>query len=327
MSERSPNKVVILLSGENSTLPQAEALALLRTYDPRSVSKRLESRVLVAQTTTDPDVIATRVAYARRVGLLISGGRVSKELQERVRQTSFRLRRFTLARSKLRVVQIEKKLLSQLQGRVDLDDPDYEVSVIVGRKVYLALTSPRKLNQDWVSRRPRRRAFFHPTAIFPKLSRALVNLSGVREGEILLDPFAGTGSITLEAFTVGILPVAIDISRTMVRGALENQRQYAQSWLGIIRADANQLPIRKVDGIVTDVPYGRASSAYGKKPNEIVGGLLESAAKMLTPGRLMVMMHPDSVKIVSTPHFTKEGAHHLYIHRKLTRVITLLRRT
>lgn len=327
MSEHLPNRVLILLSGESSTIPAAEAQALLRTYDPKTVIERSESRVLMALTNADPDLIARRIAYARRVGLLISGGRLSRELKEKVKHSSFRLRRFTLAAPQPHIEQVEEKLLGQLDGRVDLDDPDYEFSVIVGRRVYLALTDPRKLNQDWVSRRPRRRAFFHPTAIFPKLSRALVNLSGVRQNEILLDPFAGTGSIMLEAFAVGVLPVALDISRVMVRGALANQRGYAQSWLGIIQADSNQLPIRKVHGIVTDIPYGRASSAYGKKTSEIVGNLLDSAAKLLDTGRLMVIMHPDSVRIVNTENFTKEGSHYLYIHRKLTRVITVLRRT
>ena len=55
------------------------------------------------------------------------------------------------------------------------------------------------MRQDWVIRRPRARPFFHPAAIFPKLSRALVNLSRVGAGEVFLDPFCGTGSLLLEA--------------------------------------------------------------------------------------------------------------------------------
>ena len=321
------NRVLILLSGENSTLPEAEARTLLEAYDPKAVIRRLEPRVLVAKTRVDPDVIASRVAYARRVGVLVSRGQISGELREKIKHTSFRLRRFTLAPSRARIEQLEKKLLGELDGRVDLSNPDYEVTIVAARRVYVAITRPRKLSQNWVSRRPRRRAFFHPAAIFPKLSRALVNLSGVREGQTLLDPFAGTGSIPLEAFTVGILPVAIDISRAMVRGALANRREFAQSWLGIIQADANRMPIYKVDGIVTDVPYGRASSAYGEMTSEIVERLIGLAAKLLDPGKVMVLMHPDSVKIKRVKGFRNQGAHYLYIHRKLTRVITVLRRT
>ncbi len=326
ISKHLPSRVLIILSGENSTLPEAEAGALLRTYDPSAVCRKMEPRVLIALTKAKPEAIAGRIAYARRVGVLLPSGHISRVLREKVKRGSFRIRKLRLAPSRTPVEQIEGKLLSQLDGRVDLDDPDYEVSVIEGKRVYSMLTRPRSLRQDWASRRPRRRPFFHPAAIFPKLSRALVNLSGVKEGEILMDPFAGTGSVLLEASVIGILPVAIDISRSMVRGALANQREFSQSWLGIIQADARSLPVRKVDGIVTDVPYGRASSSHGRSTGEIVRRLLSSAANLLARERVLVIMHPDYVKVTPTREFIKESAHRLYIHRNLTRVITVLRR-
>src|SRR5207245_3481456 len=157
---------------------------------------------------------------------------------------------------------VETGSLSERRGKVKLEDPEYEVSLIEGRRkgrTYLLLTKPGIMNQGWAGRRPRARAFFHPSAIFPKLSRALVNIAGVKEGETLLDPFAGTGSILLEASIVGALPAGVDISRKMARGALANAQKCAQPWLGEMRADSMSLPLTRVDAIATDVSYGMSS--------------------------------------------------------------------
>lgn len=325
-SRRLPNKILILLSGEPSTLPEAEARALLLLYDPSAVVERVEPRVLIAETSSSPGPIEARIAFARRVGELVEGTNLDKRVRRILSRGTFGLRRFTLGKEHRDVGELERLLLSQVEGEVDLKSPDHELSVVAGNHTYVALTRPALMKQGWRSRRPRARPFFHPTAIFPKLARALVNLSGLKEGQVLLDPFAGTGSILLEAAVAGLLPVGLDIDKAMAKGALLNQGEFSQSWLGLIHADAGYVPLKKVDGIVTDVPYGRTSSAYGKKTDAIVGQLLNDSAKLLQRGGLMVVMHPDTSRVGDSSHFAVEGAHHLYIHSKLTRVVTVLRR-
>ena len=153
------------------------------------------------------------------------------------------------------------------------------------------------MRQGWATRRPRSRAFFHPSAIFPKLSRALVNLSGVQPGEAFLDPFCGTGSLLIEASIVGAEPVGIDIARKMVRGARRNSIKYGQPWLGLVRADSRSLPLREVGAVATDIPYGRASSAGGRKSSEILRSLVDGAPAVLPRGRKLVVMHPKSLEV------------------------------
>jgi len=324
-SKRLPSKLLIILSGEETSLPEAEARALILTYDEGAKFSLLEPRILLTETSANPDVIARRIAYARRVGLSLPPGRLDRETRRMIEKGSYRLRNFRLGKIKPDH-SIGDAVLAQLHGRVDLEHPTYELSVIHGSRIHLLLSRPEIMSQDWVVRKPRSRAFFHPSAIFPKLSRALVNLSGVREGGILLDPFAGTGSILLEAFIVGALPVGIDVSSRMVRGAVANERRYGQSWLGMVRAEMPSSPVRTADGIVTDAPYGRAASTFGTDAEKVVENLLRISVDVLQKGRSLVMMHSSRARVRKVSEFTITGEHRLYIHRNLTRVISVLRR-
>ncbi len=220
-------------------------------------------------------------------------------------------------------------LLRGVDAQVDLEKPDYEFTLILGREQrqrYLILSRPRLMGQAWASRRPRRRAFFHPSAIFPKLSRALVNLTRCKEDDLFLDPFVGTGSLTIEAAEIGLRVVASDLSRKMVRGSMANMEYFHQSWLGVVRANAIAPPFHRVDGIATDVPYGRASSTGGLTTKGLVDSVLWAFIPLLGRGSRTVLMHPNSVPIEGNEELSIEDEHQLYVHRKLIRTITVLRR-
>src|SRR5437867_2061878 len=287
-SRQSRNNTVILLSGEETSLPEAEARAVVKTYDEDAKVSLLEPRIVRAETEANPDIIARRIAFAKRVGTLIPDGVLDRETRREVERASYRLRHFKLGEARADRSSVETKILNQLHGKVKLEDPEYELSVIEGRRkgrTYLLLSKPGIMNQGWAGRRPRSRAFFHPSAIFPKLSRALVNIAGVKEGETLLDPFAGTGSILLEASIVGALSVGVDVSSKMARGALANARKYRQPWLGMIRADSMSVPLTRVDAIATDVPYGRASSRMGGEWGAICDAPPKSGPALPPPAR------------------------------------------
>jgi tRNA (guanine10-N2)-dimethyltransferase len=318
--------LVILLSGEQMTLPEAEARALILTQDEQADIQKVDDRVILAKTSAEPITIARRISYGRRVGTLIPDGRLTNEQLDVLEASSYRITIFRLGRRKVDLEEIAPPIIEQINARIDLENPEYEIAVICGSKNYFILTKSKIMQQDWFTRRPRSRAYFHPTAIFPKLARALVNLTRVKEGEVLLDPFAGTGSILLEGALVGARCIGVDISGKMVRGALANQKKFNQEWLGVILADSTRLPLMKVDAIVTDIPYGRASSTFDSDVHEIMDALMEISPKLLDKAKRMVLMHPKSVTIQQSKNFELEESHDIYIHRKLTRAITVLRR-
>ena len=293
--------------------------------DGAAVLRMDEPRILVASTTANADSISRRIAFSRRVGSFVPDGAFSSEHLDLIRRGSYRVRVFALD-SRPHTEDVISEVAARVGGRVSLEKPDVEVTVVRGKKDYIAITRPQEMTQDWAQRRPRRRPFFHPAAIFPKLSRALVNLTRVRRGETIIDPFCGTGSLLLEAYEAGATPVGLDIDGRMVRGARSNMASFGQSWLGLIKADAGRAPLRTVDAICTDVPYGRASSTSGSNTRTIIDDLVVTSSHLLPAEHRLVLMHPKSVTVTSGDGLLLEEQHHLYIHRNLTRTISVLRR-
>lgn len=315
------NRSLVLLSGEGTSIPEAEARALFLTYDPGSRFESPEKRILLVESLADPFIVGSRVAFSRRVGHLIEG---PLDAQKEVLGRRVRLRNFDLGGKKPGLD--PRSVLEGVDATVDLENPDFEFSLVRGKKDYVVLTKPGEMSQAWSKRRPRVRTFFHPSAIFPKLARALVNLSRFREGEVFLDPFSGTGSLAIEAFEAGARVIASDQAAKMVTGSLANMRHFGQEWMGVIRADAFSQPVRQVDAIATDIPYGRASSTRGADPGDIAQKALAAMPLLLKEGSRMVVMHPQTLRIEGSAEMALEEEHYLYIHKLLTRTITVLRR-
>jgi tRNA G10 N-methylase Trm11 len=311
----------VLLSGEGTTIPVAESKSLFLAYDEASSFEILSPRVLVAKSRADPFRIGSRIAFARRVGMLVED---FGEAADMMKGKRVRFACFDLGSGK--PPPDPAKYLEGIDATIDLTSPDFEVTLVRAREDHLAVTMPETMSQGWSRRRPRARPFFHPSAIFPKLSRALVNLSRCREGELFLDPFAGTGSLLLEAELVGAQAVAVDLTAKMARGSVANMRQFGQRWVGVVRADSTFLPMTGVDAVATDIPYGRASSTRGKSPNELLEMTLPELARVLKPESLLVLMHPKDVEVTADEDFSVLEEHDLHVHKLLTRTISVLRR-
>lgn len=214
-------------------------------------------------------------------------------------------------------------------ARVDLKLPSKVIrGLVVGGKLLIGLREAEAKRGRFNERRPKKRPFFHPSALEPKLSRLYVNLSRARAGDVLLDPFAGTGGILIEAFLIGCTPLGVDLDPAMARGALTNARAFnVQAHVAL--GDARKLALRGVDCIATDLPYGRASSTHGLKYSKLLEGFLFSAAEVLRRGGYACLGAPSKAD-VETPSlqagFEVAERHDIRVHRSLTRRITVLRK-
>lgn len=315
------SRSLVLLSGEGTTLPAAEARALYLTYDPAARFEPHGPRVLMADSTADPFRVASRIAFARRVGPLVESRR---ELAGRLGGHRVRFRSFDLRTGGESPDPGE--YLEGLGVVVDLRNPEYEVTLVRGEDDYLAVTAPGSMVQGWSRRRPRKRPFFHPSAMFPKLARAMVNMSRCPDGGVFLDPFSGTGSIPMEALLVGARVVAADVAGLMTMGAMRNMRHFGQEWMGVVRADSTSLPFHGVDAVATDIPYGRASSTRGRGPRETIELLLGQLQGAMAPGSFIALMHPQDVTVPESSGLSLLEEHHLHVHKLLTRTISVLER-
>jgi tRNA (guanine10-N2)-dimethyltransferase len=142
----------------------------------------------------------------------------------------------------------------------------------------LAETPQKRL----IERRPSSRPFFHPAALQPKLAGCMVNLTRVSQGETLLDPFCGVGSILIEAGLLGCRAVGIDVDPRMVEGSRMNLLHYGVKDF-LLRADARRLPMNRVNAVATDPPYGRSATTKGLTPRALLEEFLWSVVELLQP--------------------------------------------
>jgi tRNA (guanine10-N2)-dimethyltransferase len=337
------HRSVFVLSGEELTIPFGEIRALILTYGPDASIQKLNERIVTSSLSDDESIkkVTQRAAYCRFGGSLLSKSNGIASLADPIEKNLIPENR-TFAVDSISLTmgqcgQIGEKIKSKTHSKVSLDDPDYLFHVEAIPEGYiLGLSTQGTKKFDWRNRRPRARRFFLPSAIYPKLARALVNLSRVREGETFADPFCGTGSLLIESSLMGMRTIGMDVTRWISRGAALNLKWYSLSYDSIIRADSiTSLPLLKVDAIATDVPYGRASSTKGIRTEKIVTGFLNSAASCMqssnAKNKYLVIMHPSTVDIREAMSNQKEGnsfqleeQHLLYVHRNLTRAISVL---
>ena len=160
-----------------------------------------------------------------------------------------------------------------------------------------------------------------------KIARCMVNLTKPRERDVVLDPFCGAGAMLIEAGLIGCRVVGFDVQRRMVRGSLRNLGNYGVRPVGICVADAKNLPIKKVDCIVTDPPYGISATTKGQETKQIVADFLLEAANCIKKYDRICIGSPKSVQVGKLGEqigFKHVESHFVYVHRSLTREITVL---
>jgi tRNA (guanine10-N2)-dimethyltransferase len=241
-----------------------------------------------------------------------------------------RVREFATDLSSMAIERLIGAAIQRAFGQVvvDLENPVKtffgtltEDRFLLGLK--LAEVSPTPFRQ----RRPRQRAFFHPSAMPAKLARCMVNLARPRGKALLTDPFCGAGSFLIEAGLLGYQVLGLDAKRRMAQGCLRNLKGFNIECEGVIVADALNPPLKNVDRVVTDPPYGRSASTFGYTTRRIVEDFLAKWSATARKGQLICMASPRSVHIgeIAQAHKVKHIESHLfYEHRSLTREIVVL---
>jgi len=310
-------RYLLRLSGEHPTLPKAELEAVLQG-ELLEYTIREHGRLAVVDVDGADPAFVSRLAYTTEAAEYLGESKTVDGLAAPVYDGISDAASFRVTAP----AQIQKRLgglLHELGLEVDLKDPDADVIVVEAGGRYMAgvRISQRK---DYGGRRAQYRPYFHPTSMHPKLARAMVNLTRVNAGDRILDPFCGTGGILIEAGLMGIECEGWDIDRNMVEGARQNLREYGIK-PDIREADATEAKT-STDAIATDPPYGR-SSYTSEETGTLYGRFMANARSILDEGCYMALMLPAE-KIVGHPGFTTVGTYDVYIHKSLTRRVTVL---
>jgi len=342
-------KLFFLVSGEHQTLPVSEVQAIL---EAEGIKYRiLENLTQVLRLEADPNSVEaikfrsalTRVccreifnceANISEILANISSG----SMEEFTEGDSFavRVRRVKGVTPELVRVELERKLGEQIlktvkTSRVNLSNPQKTFfGVLTDKRFIFGLKTAEIIPKPFSERRPRRRPFFHPTAMPAKLARVMVNLAQPRMGDLVLDPFCGTGGMLVEAGLIGCRVVGFDAKPHMLRGGLKNLLHYGINLEGVAIADARYPPVAKVDCIVTDPPYGRSASTLGASTIRIVEDFLSAVGDKIPRGRRICMASPKIIRIADAGEkagFKHLESHFVYVHRSLTREIVVFERT
>jgi len=335
-----------ILSGEHPTLPIAELKAILQAYAIEyKIVGNFYKLVEVEADRTRLESIASRGGYIDEMGEEVLHTEdnlpsIKREVEFTnlepflSSQDSFSIRmlRFGGVSKELSRVHLEGylgKLLAEKTGaKVDLRSPKKPFrGVLAGSRFHWGRIMHQRAKGSIHRRRPRRRAVFHPSTMPPKLARCLVNLSEVKDGETFLDPFCGVGGIAIEASLLGCNVVGVDALSRMVRSARRNLAHFGLKSYGLIRGDARNLPLRNVDAIATDPPYGTGASTLKSTTKDILASFLPQAKGILSPGGKVVFASPlgtGAVDLAESQGFKVFDRHELYVHRSLTREILVL---
>jgi tRNA (guanine10-N2)-dimethyltransferase len=317
-------RLIIELSGEHPHLPFAELevvgtvidrrpqVAVVECQSPQTTRRLALSHAVLeylGESAADPE---SCTAMVRDLGITA--------------ETPFAARVRKMAGSSMdtTVPDLERRIGSIIRGKVSLSNPSCEYRAILsGDRCYFGKVMLHSDRSSYDQRRPGSRAFFHPGVMMPRLARALVNISLVRPGERLLDPFSGTGGIILEASLVGARGIGSDIDPFMVSGSRKNV-----PGAGIVRADTSSLPFRdaSIDAVVSDLPYGQSVSIIAGSLEGLYCSALSEIKRVLVPGKRAVVVTHRDISGEAAQVLSVRACYTQRVHKSLTRRILVLER-
>ncbi len=174
-----------------------------------------------------------------------------------------------------------------------------------------------------------KKPFFQPSSLQPKLARCMVNLTSPRNGDLVLDPFCGTGTTLMEAALMGYETVGFDVLKKMINGSRVNLNYFGSRRFHLLLASALHFPFRRVQRIATDPPYGHSTTTKGLETQEIISRFLKEASETMHAGDRICFAAPDVIvvtHILEPGHWQIKDMHKVYVHRSLTRQIIVLER-
>jgi len=345
MSSATP--LFFLLKGDHPTLPRAEVEAIMEAEGFRYTLRQGAPQVFRCLAAAgSSSAVAGRAYYARLCAEeSCSSDDSSEAILFAIREVDFRMQlkpgeRFRvslrrvrgsapeadLRRLRERIVNI---IRSQTGAGLSLHGPDVRfLGILSGGGFYFGRVLG-EVEKRLGGRRARRRPFFHPSTLQPKLAGCMVNLTRIRPPEPLLDPFCGAGALLMEALALGCRPVGMDLSPVMVEGSGRNLEHLSAGAYDLMVGDARRLPIREVGAVASDPPYGRAASTRGAEIGGLYQAFFNGVADLISARGFLCVAAPRSLCISSLAEeegFRRVESHLVPVHGSLTREVAVFRR-
>jgi len=318
-------KALFLLSKENLKLAYAEFSAILKK------DFQTDKNIVICDCDEDEVKKARkRLAYANSIFQLLFScdeKNLEKEMEkyewQKIYNESFVVR--TINGSKIKPEGGYAKFIWRKvkNPRVDLKNAKTKIFLICNKKIYVCIFIG-ETDKSYLERKASMKPSLHPTAINPKLAKAMVNLTGAEKNETIADPFCGSGGILIEAGLMGLKVIGNDVSKKMLSFAQKNLEHYKIKYWHLLNEDATKCKI-KCDYVVSDLPYGR-NSKITQQLEELYYDFLTNIKNWKIKRAVIGFPHfVDYKKIIKKTGFSIEDEFEYYIHKSLTKKIVVLK--
>jgi tRNA (guanine10-N2)-dimethyltransferase len=304
-----------VLPSQYEDLARNEVISISKSYDSKTNS-RSESRLVILKSKVSWKKVASRATFVRTSGNIIDTfDDISKIDPPIPKPMSFVCRTINLSSRKLSPSSLERQagevLKNRWGSRVSLSNPHITV--------YLIITDSEKyLGYADCQIEPKLpiKVIKHPHELDMKLSRCIVNLSLLKEGKTLCDPFCGTGTVLLQAESMKINSIGIDFDPRMCSITRKNLAVNGFK-SKVINSSYTEIQNIKgtIDAIVTDLPYG-ISSRSSVSPKKLIKDFVSIVPKR----KKLVIVYKKGLDM---EEMGKAKKYEIYRHKSLTRVIAV----
>ena len=329
------NKIIFDLSKEYPLLAHDEIISCLVAEGIEFQVESSTENVFVIETELSNKTIqhlANRLSMSFSIGLLLFTGSTSvSQIQAKAQNHPIDIIGSLAIRSKNRSEHLSSKPFVHAiadvytqSTQVDLTNPDNIIFLLItDDHIYVSEQQACIDRGDFERRKAHLRPFFSPISLHPKIARALVNISQVKPGDIILDPLCGTGGFLIEAGLMNVQVIGSDISKEMINGTQKNLDYYQIEPHALITADITELPDQlpcQVDAVVSDFPYGKATSTRGESLQTLYTRAMSGIQQVLKPGgRAVIGSFSDQLKQKRFEQLTHCISYPLRVHQSLTR--------
>ncbi|HIH35436.1 MAG TPA: methyltransferase [Methanosphaera sp.] len=352
-------EITVILSQENETLPKAELLARLKTLEIGYEILNEYPGVMELDVDAGKEKIielGSHLGYTHEILLTLSKT-TPEELESAIQKIdwkkeiddSFKVRVKRMGNGEVDKDKIERNIGGYIkqdcQMPVSLDNAVYTIKLVftnpktvvnefkeervVGyNKVIITQLLIEQDKRHFFDNKPHKRPYFHPGSMSPKLALCMVNLAHVKEGDVVLDPFCGTGGILIEAGDLNTTLIASDLEKCMYEGTKLNLAHEGFENFKVYWEDVRKLKIDEtVDAVAMDPPYGISTTLGGEDTKKLYTEALVAIDKHLKDDGHICMASPhyiDMNEVVENTPLKILEQHAIRMHKSLTRIITVL---
>ena len=308
-----------VLSKENLEIAIDEITAIAKMYDRFSKIKIISNLVIIQSKTNWYD-ISNRASFVKVSGQILrkmSGLFLDENNYEILKNAkTFVCRIINLSSNQFNIPELENSMGDMISkfshAKVKLENPNITIYLIFTNKENFFGFSKQVKEKS----RPKKIKSY-PHELDWKLTRVMINLIGLKQGETVCDPFCGAGTTLLEAESMGIHAIGIDFDKKMFEATKDNLKMNGYK-SKIFNSDFQELVkiSEKFDGIVTDLPYGK-NTKISEKPEEILKRFISILPKKKKIAIMYKKELGDNLKLNGLKKYQ------IYKHKSLTRTILI----